>query len=111
MMMNSQQVITTTKKALTPFLTKKARPTKACVCCPSFSFVFPPFFEQRNDYTRTQTHHNNTSIKYYLKNNVYLSHTRLVRRVDVFETGDADFNRRFRLVRENLHVGENEGNV
>ena len=72
---------------------------------------FSPFFRTKRLHTQQNTPHNNTSIKYYLKNNVYLSHTRLVRRVDVFETGDADFNRRFRLVRENLHVGENEGNV
>ena len=26
---------------------------------------FPPFFE-RNDYTRSKTHHNNTSIKYLI---------------------------------------------
>lgn len=81
------------------------------MCVVPLFLSFFPLFSNENDYTRTQTHHNNTSIKYYLKNNVYLSHTRLVRRVDVFETGDADFNRRFRLVRENLHVGENEGNV
>ena len=69
--MNSQNN-TTTKKALTPFLKPRARPVpqtkqrSACVCCPSFSFVFPPFFEQRNDYTRSKTHHNNTSIKYLI---------------------------------------------
>lgn len=46
--MNSQNN-TTTKKALTPFLKPRARPVpqtkqrSACVCCPSFSFVFPPF--------------------------------------------------------------------
>jgi hypothetical protein len=69
--MNSQNN-TTTKKALTPFFTTRARPVpqtkqrSARVCCPSFSFVFPPFFEQRNDYTRSKTHHNNTSIKYLI---------------------------------------------
>ena len=47
--MNSQNN-TTTKKALTPFFNQsRARPVpqtkqrSACVCCPSFSFVFPPF--------------------------------------------------------------------
>jgi hypothetical protein len=67
--MNSQNN-TTTKKALTPFLTNQepvpqTKQRSACVCCPSFSFVFPPFFE-RNDYTRSKTHHNNTSIKYLI---------------------------------------------
>ena len=38
----------------------------ACVCCPSFSFVFPPFFERNDDYTGSKTHHNNTSIKYLI---------------------------------------------
>lgn len=68
--MNSQNN-TTTKKALTPFLTNQepgGGPTnkaKECVCVLSLFFVrFSPFF--RNDYTRSKTHHNNTSIKYLI---------------------------------------------
>lgn len=67
--MNSQNN-TTTKKALTPFLTKsQASPTnkaKECTCvCPSFSFVFP-LFSNETIHTRSKTHHNNTSIKYLI---------------------------------------------
>ena len=61
--MNSQNN-TTTKKALTPFLTKsQASPTNkgvhVCVV-PLFRSFFPLFS------TRSKTHHNNTSIKYLI---------------------------------------------
>ena len=69
--MNSQNN-TTTKKALTPFLTNQEpgqshKQSKGVrVCCPSFSFVFPPFSNNETIHTRSKTHHNNTSIKYLI---------------------------------------------
>ena len=60
-MMNSQNKITT-KKALTPFLTN----SPLCGHRTNVHGNFFPLFSKRNDYTRSKTHHNNTSIKYLI---------------------------------------------
>lgn len=69
--MNSQNN-TTTKKALTPFLTnqepgqshKQSKGVRVCVV-PLFR-SFSPLFSNETIHTRSKTHHNNTSIKYLI---------------------------------------------